>query len=159
MANKPNPLTPYIVRSSKVNGYTYAHVQKLVEIAKKGTKERRKVNIGKLIDGYKFVPNKEYRLMPVAERRKLRFPPEWDISAAQKLDGGPSKPIFDENDGESPGISTETVDIQSENGTEETKNHENGNNEQNAADVTTSDENEQYEPGEKLNLLKKADKC
>ncbi|MBQ8092777.1 MAG: transposase [Clostridia bacterium] len=157
MANKPNPLTPYIVRSSIVNGYTYAHVQKMVEIEKTGTKERRKVNIGKLIDGYRFVPNKEYRLMPVVEKRKLQFPPEWDISAAQKLEGGLINPLPDENDGKSPDISTETAGIQSESDLEESKGSENDNKEQIAAVINTSDEHEQYESSGNLNLLEKAD--
>ena len=87
MANKPNPLTPYIVRSSVMNGHTYAYVQKPVYIKKKEKYERRKVHIGKL-EGKVFCPNNEYRLMPIEEKRKLRFPPDWDISIVQKLDGG-----------------------------------------------------------------------
>ena len=115
MANKPNPLTPYLVRSSIVNGHTYAHVQKPVFIEKKQAYERRKVNIGKLLEGKVFVPNKEYRLMPIEERRKLRFPADWDMSKAQKLDGeARNASVSDENTIDSSERSTERPKVEEE---------------------------------------------
>ena len=65
MARKANPQTPNIVRSGINNGYRYAYVQKLVPVGKEPDiqQKRRKIQLGRLLEGNVFEPNNTFRLM------------------------------------------------------------------------------------------------
>ena len=87
MPRTRDPEAPYRVRWHDDKGYRYAYVLRYNEEDK-----RRKVLIGTLTENFVFKPNRDYRLMPVEERRKLIFPPDWDISSVKRLDIGSLDP-------------------------------------------------------------------
>lgn len=87
MPRTRDPEAPYRLKWHDDKGYRYAFVLRYNEQNK-----RRKVLLGTLSEDFVFEPNKEYRLMPIEERRKLIFPPTWDISSVTRSDIGSLNP-------------------------------------------------------------------
>ena len=94
MARPVDPLTPYRVRQHVINGYTYANTQPAYIDPETGEKKHRCVHWGRLSDNLQFIPGFEFYNAPPEERRKLIFPPEWDLSLIEQLTAptGSNKP-------------------------------------------------------------------
>ena len=85
MARPVDPLTPYRVRPHVTNGYTYANTQPAYVDPDTGKRKHRCVHWGRLSDNLQFIPGFEFYSAPPEERRKLIFPPEWDLSLIEQL--------------------------------------------------------------------------
>lgn len=95
-AGRPrDPQTAYRMRRRTIGGYSYAATQAYM-IDEQTGKEKRQIRLwGKLTEDNKFIPSQEYLLLPPAERKKLIFPAEWDLSELAKLpsERGPGRPV------------------------------------------------------------------
>ena len=94
MAGRPkNPETNYKVSLHKCGAYRYAATQPTSFDEELGKDVRRYVYWGDLTEDMRFIPNERYLLASEETRRKLIFPPEWDMSEAlNKFKLPPSKP-------------------------------------------------------------------
>lgn len=87
MARTIDKDTPYRVKIHKNGGYSYASTQPIVvdPDRKSGRNKHRRIHWGTVDENMKFHPNKNYISASLAEREKLVFPPEWDMSEARSL--------------------------------------------------------------------------
>ena len=94
MARPVDPLAPYRVSLHVTNGYTYANTQPAYTDPDTGKIKHRCVHWGRLGDNLQFIPGFEYYNASPEERRKLVFPPEWDLSLIDQLatPAGQNKP-------------------------------------------------------------------
>ena len=93
MARSSNPLTPYRVKAHRDRGYLYAFVWRTKTDPETNEVKRYQFMIGKIKENNKVIPNNEYRLLDIEERRKFIFPDDWDISEVNKLNGVGFKPV------------------------------------------------------------------
>ena len=84
MARPRDPESPYRVSKHACNGHVYATTQPFVTTPE-GKTVRRHYSWGVLIDS-KFIPNKNFIYASAAEREKLIFPEDWDLSAITSND-------------------------------------------------------------------------
>ena len=94
--------TNYKVTVHKNGGYRYASTQPLLVDEKTGKTYNRRVHWGTLDENNKFHPGKAYIYADIAERNKLVFPDDWDMSEAEALKsargaGRPKSQDTDEN--------------------------------------------------------------
>ena len=96
----PKADSAYHVSVHIANGYRYASTQPAVADPDSGTKKYRHIHWGRLDDDNRFIPGKAYILASPAERKKLIFPDDWDISAIEQLSGErkPGRPAYNGND-------------------------------------------------------------
>ncbi len=80
MSRKPDPLTQYRMRVHEFRGYRYASTQPTVSNPITGKRYSKRIHWGVLEAGNRFVPNRNFRRMPVEEQQKFMFPKEWDLS-------------------------------------------------------------------------------
>ena len=87
MARTIDANTAYRVRLHKNNGYNYASTQPIVVDSdrKSGRNKHVRVHWGTVDENKVFHPNKTYMMASPAERNKLIFPEDWDLSEIQKL--------------------------------------------------------------------------
>jgi hypothetical protein len=64
-------------------GYRYARAQ-IPYVTESGSKQYRSIHYGTVSDDLVFTPNAKYLYAPAQERNALVFPPDWDLSLAQK---------------------------------------------------------------------------
>jgi hypothetical protein len=94
--------TNYKVTIHKNGKYTYASTQPLLVDEKTGKTFNRRVHWGTVDENLKFHPGKAYIYADAAERDKLVFPSDWDMSEAEALKtnrsaGRPKGSSTDEN--------------------------------------------------------------
>ena len=87
MARTIDEDTSYRVKIHKNGGYLYASTQPIVidPDRKSGRNRHKRIHWGTIDVNMKFHPNKNYISASPAEREKLIFPPEWDMSEARSL--------------------------------------------------------------------------
>ena len=87
MARSIDKDTPYRVKIHKNSGYLYASTQPIVidPDRKSGRNRHKRIHWGTIDENMKFHPNQNYISLAPAEREKLVFPPEWDMSEARNL--------------------------------------------------------------------------
>lgn len=68
-----------------VGSYRYASTQPYTLDPVTGKKKHSHVHWGIVDDAMCFIPNRKYRYATPEERGKLIFPPDWDLSEAEKL--------------------------------------------------------------------------
>ena len=87
MARTIDEETSYRVKIHKNGGYRYASTQPIVIDPKRssGRNKHKRIHWGTLDDDMKFHPNSNYISASPAERAKLIFPSDWDISEARSL--------------------------------------------------------------------------
>lgn len=87
MARTIDVNTTYRVRLHKNNGYNYASTQPIVVDSerKSGRNKHVRIHWGTVDENKVFHPNKTYMMASPAERNKLIFPEDWDLSEIQKL--------------------------------------------------------------------------
>lgn len=87
MARTIDANTTYRVRLHKNNGYSYASTQPIVidSERKSGRNKHVRIHWGTVDENKVFHPNKTYMMASPAERNKLIFPNDWDLSEIQKL--------------------------------------------------------------------------
>jgi len=81
---KPNPDSPNNVILHVANGYRYAATVHTVH-GEDGRRTRKYIHWGTVSADNIFKPNMTYMMAQAAEKERLRFPGEWDISAAGLL--------------------------------------------------------------------------
>ncbi len=79
-----NADTPYKIIVHKNGGYEYA-ATKITKTGKDGKTEYEYKHWGRLLEGKKFHPNSTYLYEPTANRDKLKFPADWDLSEVERL--------------------------------------------------------------------------
>ena len=96
----PKADSAYRVSVHMANGYRYASTQPAIDDPDSGIKKYRHIHWGRLDDDNRFIPGKAYILASPAERKKLIFPEDWDISAIEQLSGErkPGRPAYNGND-------------------------------------------------------------
>jgi hypothetical protein len=77
--------TNYKVTIHKNGKYTYASTQPLLVNEKTGKTFNRRIHWGTVDENLKFHPGKSYIYADAAERDKLVFPSDWDMSEAEAL--------------------------------------------------------------------------
>ena len=79
-----------------VGSYSYAATQPIALDEKTG-KERRQVKLWGKLEGNKFIPSDQFLLLSPEERKKMIFPPEWDITEVKKLpsERGRGRPAYE----------------------------------------------------------------
>ena len=87
MARTIDEETSYRVKIHKNGGYRYASTQPIVIDPKRssGRNKHKRIHWGTLDDDMKFHPNSNYISASPAERAKLIFPSDWDMSEARSL--------------------------------------------------------------------------
>ena len=87
MARTIDKDTSYRVKIHKNGGYLYASTQPIIidPDRKSGRNRHKRIHWGTIDEDMKFHPNKNYISASPAEREKLVFPPEWDMSEARNL--------------------------------------------------------------------------
>jgi len=100
MGRPPKADSGYHVSIHVANGYRYASTQPAITDPNSGTKKYRHIHWGRLDENNCFTPGKAYILASPAERAKLIFPDDWDISAIEELSGAkkPGRPAYTGND-------------------------------------------------------------
>lgn len=95
-----DPLTPYRVRERVMGKYRYAATQAYMLNEETGRTDRRIVLWGRLTEDNTFLPNQEFMLLAPAERDKLIFPADWDLSEITKLPSqrGRGRPAYENAD-------------------------------------------------------------
>lgn len=91
MARKADPNSQYKVSIHLNNGYRYASTQPYQIDPDTGKKSYHHIHWGRLDENNKFIPGKNYLVASIAERGKLIFPREWDLSEIKKLSGAREK--------------------------------------------------------------------
>ncbi len=96
MGRPPKPDSGYHVSIHKVGNYQYASTQPS-SVGDSGKKSYRHIHWGRLDENMKFIPGTEYILASPAERAKLIFPEDWDLSELSKLSGArkQGRPAYD----------------------------------------------------------------
>ncbi len=89
MARTIDEGTTYRVKVHKNGGYMYASTQPIVidPERKSGRNRHKRIHWGTLDEDLRFHPNKNYIAASPAERARLVFPSEWDMSEARSLPG------------------------------------------------------------------------
>jgi len=82
-----NPDNQYKVRIQRDGKYRYASTQPRTVDEKTGEIRFKRVHWGVVDENNKFIPNTFYKYTPIEERKKLIFPPDWDLSEIKKLSG------------------------------------------------------------------------
>ena len=85
MPRKLDPEKQYRVTIHMSNGHRYATTQPYVLDPKTGKQVRRYKSWGTVDEDKKFHPNRNFMTVKPAERRRLIFPPDWDLSEVQIL--------------------------------------------------------------------------
>ena len=85
MPRTADPDQEFRVSIHVTKGYRYASTQPSFLDKETGERRYRHVHWGKVDAQNKFIPGKEYLLASIEERKKLIFPPDWDISEIFKL--------------------------------------------------------------------------
>lgn len=85
MSRKPDPLTQYRMRVHEFRGYRYASTQPTVSNPLTGKRYSKRIHWGVLEAGNRFIPNRNFRRMPLEEQKKFLFPEEWDLSEVAEL--------------------------------------------------------------------------
>jgi len=100
MGRPPKADSGYHVSIHVANGYRYASTQPAITDPNSGAKKYRHIHWGRLDENNRFTPGKAYILASPAERAKLIFPDDWDISAIEELSGArkPGRPAYTGND-------------------------------------------------------------
>ena len=96
-AGRPrDPMTAYRMKRRTVGSYSYAATQPIALDEKTG-KERRQVKLWGKLEGNKFIPSDQFLLLSPEERKKMIFPPEWDITEVKKLpsERGRGRPAYE----------------------------------------------------------------
>jgi hypothetical protein len=91
MARKADPDSQYRVSIHLNNGYRYASTQPYQIDPDTGKKSYHHIHWGRVDENNKFIPGKNYLVAPIAERSKLIFPEDWDLSEVKKLSGAREK--------------------------------------------------------------------
>ena len=91
MARKADPDSQYRVSIHLNNGYRYASTQPYQIDPDTGKKSYHHIHWGRVDENNKFIPSKNYLVAPIAERSKLIFPEDWDLSEVKKLSGAREK--------------------------------------------------------------------
>ena len=96
MGRPPKPDSGYHVSIHKVGNYQYASTQPS-SVGEGGKKSYRHIHWGRLDENMKFIPGTEFILASPAERAKLIFPEDWDLSELSKLSGArkQGRPAYD----------------------------------------------------------------
>ena len=96
MGRPPKPDSGYHVSIHKVGNYQYASTQPS-SVCESGKKSYRHIHWGRLDENLKFIPGTEYILASPAERSKLIFPKDWDLSELEKFSGArkQGRPAYD----------------------------------------------------------------
>ena len=89
MGRPLDPQAPYRVRLHVSNGYTYASTQPSFIDPRSGKRTHRVIHWGTVDEALAFHPGKKYYEASPEERAKLNFPPDWDLSEAERLSGSP----------------------------------------------------------------------
>lgn len=102
MSRRVDPSNQYRMRIHRTHGYQYASTQCPVMDSDNTRKQYRHKHWGRIDERNRFHPNQEFLLLPVAEREKMIFPPEWDLSELESLlsHRSPGRPAYrgaDEN--------------------------------------------------------------
>ena len=72
------------MRQHLANGYLYAATVSNETSTKTGKAYRKYTHWGKLEDGKTFIPNVEFRLLPIERQNQFVFPDDWDVSSVTK---------------------------------------------------------------------------
>ena len=91
MARKADPDSQYRVSIHLNNGYRYASTQPYQIDPDTGKKSYHHIHWGRVDENNKFIPGKNYLVAPIAERSKLIFPEDWNLSEVKKLSGAREK--------------------------------------------------------------------
>ena len=91
MPRKVDPNSQYRVSIHLNNGYRYASTQPYVINPNTGKKSYHHIHWGTVDENNKFIPGKNYLVASIAEREKLIFPEDWDLSEVKKLSGAREK--------------------------------------------------------------------
>ena len=91
MARKADPNSQYKVSIHLNNGYRYASTQPYQIDPDTGKKSYHHIHWGRVDESNKFIPGKNYLVASIAERGKLIFPEDWDLSEIKKLSGAREK--------------------------------------------------------------------
>ncbi|MDR1608622.1 MAG: transposase [Deltaproteobacteria bacterium] len=87
MARPVDPSAQYRIKPHVTHGYTYASTHRSFVDPETGRKTYRHFHWGTIDEKLKFIPGKNYYLAAPAERARLVFPSDWDMSEADKLNG------------------------------------------------------------------------
>lgn len=91
MPRKTDPNSQYRVSIHLNNGYRYASTQPYEINPDTGKKSYHHVHWGTVDENNKFIPGKNYLVASIADRAKLIFPENWDLSEIKKLSGAREK--------------------------------------------------------------------
>lgn len=69
----------YLIKIHKNGRYTYASTQPFIGVDN-GKRLYKRMHWGIVDENFKFIPNKEFQLLPKREKNKFKFPEGWDIS-------------------------------------------------------------------------------
>ena len=96
MARPVDPNAQFRVKPHINNGYTYASTQPPSVDPDTGKKKYRYVHWGVVDENRRFIPGSAFYLASPAERERLIFPEDWDMSEAEKLAGlrKPGRPAY-----------------------------------------------------------------
>ena len=89
MARPVDPESGYRVKIHLNNGHRYASTQPAVIDPTTGKKKYRRIHWGTVDSNNRFHPDYKYLASPIAERSKLIFPEDWDLSEIENLSGKP----------------------------------------------------------------------
>lgn len=86
MGRPANPDTDFKVALRVTGKYRYAATQPHITDENSGKTVRRYVYWGEVSEDLRFIPNSRFILTPESKRKRLIFPPAWDISAIDSVD-------------------------------------------------------------------------
>ena len=97
---KIDPENQYNINIHKNGGHQYASTQPRVYDEKTGKYRYVRKHWGTVDENLKFHPNMDYVYASLEERKKLKFPDNWDLSEIEKLSGNhkPGRPVIESND-------------------------------------------------------------
>lgn len=100
MARPVDPESGYRVKIHLNNGHRYASTQPAVIDPTTGKKKYRRIHWGTVDSNNRFHPDYKYLASPIAERSKLIFPEDWDLSEIENLSGNrkPGRPVIESQD-------------------------------------------------------------
>ena len=99
MARPTNPDTPFKITLHVNGGYRYATTRPLVK-NEEGKTHNKSIHWGTVTEDLKFLPGHHFIYASSAERDKLIFPKEWDLSEIDKLESyrKPGRPANEDDD-------------------------------------------------------------
>ncbi|MDR1320683.1 MAG: hypothetical protein LBK56_04560, partial [Gracilibacteraceae bacterium] len=96
MGKHTDPNAQYRVKPHVTKGYMYASTQPPYIDTDTGKKKYRYIHWGTIDKDMKFIPGSAFYLASPAERERLIFPENWDMSEVEKLTGlrKPGRPEY-----------------------------------------------------------------